>query len=203
MHNLTASLPRHLYGQVHRSFITNHQEDAGWEHCIIHAMSCRPAQVITFSILLESGAQYRGVPIHALHLGQHPGVVPGPVMPISHHQMWGCFGTMFHLVVMTFNEHLSAQYLDLSGDWVAARGLGLSVEFHDDGYSAAPHQDKSFNFLVTEQNKLVAMPNNRIRWWESSFTNWALPINLRVNHQVYLVESMQENPETTALVQER
>ena len=202
MDHLTASLPQHLYGRVHRSFLTNQQDMKGWEQCIIHAVSCRPAQALTFSVLLESGAQYRGVPIHGLSLGQDPNTLASGVMPVQHHQVWGCFGTTFSIVTMTFNKNLPAQWRDGAGVWVQGRGLGWAIEFHDDGYSNAPQQDKSFNMLMSKDNRLVAMPNNRIRWWEDSFTDWSLPIHLRVNHQVYYVENLQENPEITALVQE-
>ena len=103
---------------------------------------------------------------------------------------------------MMFNKNLSAQWRDGSGTWVQGRGLGWAIEFHDDGYSNAPQQDKSFNMLVSDAGHLVAMPNNRIRWWEDSFTNWTLPIHLNVNHKVYYVEQIDVDPEETALVQE-
>lgn len=202
MDHLTASLPQHLYGKVHRKFLTNHQDAENWERCIIHAVSCRPAQALTFSVLLESGAQYRGVPIHGISLGQDPMTPDLQLMPLQYHQVWGCFGTKFSIVNMMFNKNLSAQWRDGSGEWVQGRGLGWAIEFHDDGYSNAPQQDKSFNMLVSDAGHLVAMPNNRIRWWEDSFTNWALPIHLKVNHKVYYVEQIDVNPEETALVQE-
>jgi len=46
------------------------------------------------------------------------------------------------------------------------------------------------------------MPNNRVRWWEDSFTNWDLPINLKVNHKTFYVEQIGINPEETAYVKE-
>ena len=198
---LTASLPKHLYGWVHKRFLTNLQLD-GWERCIIHAVSCRPAQALTFTVLLESGAQYRGIPIHGLVLGQDPNQALPELQPLTCHQVWGCFGTEFHVVDMTFCEHLPCEWRDASGQVHQGRGLGWALEFHGDGYSHAPQQDKSFNMLVSTQGQLAAMPNNRIRWWENSFTDWSLPIQLRVNHQVHFVEQMAVNAETTAWVQD-
>lgn len=202
MYSLTASLPKHYYGNVHRSFITNHTVMAGWERCIIHAVSCRPAQVLTFSILLENGAQYRGVPIHALVLGQDPQQHFPEVLTPEQHQVWGCFGTEFSIIPMTLLQHLPAQWRGPAGEVYTGRGLGYAIEFHDDGYSAAPQQDKSFNLLVSDRGQLAAMPNNRIRWYENSFTDWSLPIHLRVNHKTYFAERLGDNPETTAWVQE-
>lgn len=202
MAHLTASLPKHLYGWVHRSFLTNGEDGTGWERGIIHAVSCRPAQAITFTVLLESGAQYRGVPIHGLVLGQDPGNVLPELQPLTQHQVWGCFGTEFHVVELPYLEHLSCEWRDDQGVSHPGRGLGWMLEFHGDGYSHAPQQDKSFNMLVNVHGQLVAMPNNRIRWWDGSFTDWTLPIHLRVNHQTHLVEHLDENPETTAWVQE-
>jgi hypothetical protein len=46
------------------------------------------------------------------------------------------------------------------------------------------------------------MPNNRVRWYEDSFTNWDLPINLNVNHKKYYVEQIGVSPEKTAFVKE-
>jgi hypothetical protein len=56
--------------------------------------------------------------------------------------------------------------------------------------------------LVSEEGYLAAMPNNRVRWWEDSFTNWDLPIKLKVNHKTFYVEQLGKNPEETAFVVE-
>jgi hypothetical protein len=201
MYSLTASLPQHLYGRVRREFITN-QTDTGIDNCIIHAVSVRPAQALTFSILLENGAQYRGVPIHGLIIGQDPIKATPHPLDLHSHQVWGCFGTEFSIVDMSFSKGLSAEWVDSTGTKFTGRGLGWAIEFYDDGYSNAPQQDKSFNMLVTNEGYLAAMPNNRVRWWEDSFTNWKLPIKLKVNHKTYYVEKIGNNPEETAFVKE-
>lgn len=201
MRSLTASLPQHLYGKVRREFITN-GTDTGADNCIIHAVSVRPAQALTFSILLENGAQYRGVPIHGLIIGQDPNKVIPPLQDLHSHQVWGCFGTEFSIVDMMFSKGLSAEWVDSFGKKFTGRGLGWAIEFYDDGYSNTPQQDKSFNMLISPEGYLAAMPNNRIRWWEDSFTNWQLPINLKVNHKTFYVEKIGTNPEETAFVKE-
>jgi hypothetical protein len=204
VNHITGSLPQHVYGRVRKYFVTNGGEaDLGvTEPCIVHAISCRPGHAFTFAVLLECGAQYRGVPIHGLVLGSDLNVPVPPALPLHAHQVWGCFGTRFSLVPMTFNHNLPAQYWDHTGTPRDATGLGWAVEFDGDGYSATPHQDKSFNFLLTPEGYLVAMPNNRVRWFDSSFTDWTRPINLQVNHHTYLVEHLASLPEETALVQD-
>lgn len=201
MNTLTTSLPLHLYGKVRREFITNNS-DSGIENCIIHALSVRPSEPLTFSVLLESGAQYRGIPIHGLIVGQNPTMPIPPALELQSHQCWGCFGTEFSIVDMQLNHSMSATWVDSFGNKFAGRGLGWAIEFYDDGYSNAPHQDKSFNMLLSNEGYLAAMPNNRIRWWDDSFTNWELPINLKVNYQKFYVEQLGKNPEETALVKE-
>ena len=202
MANLTASLPYHLYGRVYRKFITNHEDAEGWERCIIHAVSCRPTHALTFSVLLESGAQYRGVPIHGLVVGLDPMKDVPPALELKHHQLWGCDSTEFSIVDMSFNSGLSAEWRGNNGKIFRGRGLGWAIEFDENGYSYAPQQDKSMNMLVSDEGYLAAMPNNRIRWYEDSFTNWDLPIHLRVNHKKYHVEEIGVNPEETAYVKE-
>lgn len=201
MYSLTASLPQHLYGKVRREFITN-GVDTGVDNCIIHSVSVRPAQALTFSVLLECGAQYRGIPIHGLLIGQDPTKTIPPALNLQSHQVWGCFGTEFSIIDTKFSKGLSAQWRDGEGKTFTGRGLGWAIEFYDDGYSNAPQQDKSFNMLVSPEGYLVAMPNNRVRWWEDSFTNWDLPIQLKVNHKTFYVEQIGKNPETTAYVKE-
>lgn len=201
MYNLTASLPLHLYGKVRREFITNNTH-SGIEHCIIHAVSVRPSESLTFSVLLENGAQYRGIPIHGLIVDQRPAMSIPPMLELQSHQCWGCFGTEFSIVNMQFNHLMNAEWTDSFGNIFTGRGLGWAIEFHNDGYSNAPHQDKSFNMLLSTEGYLAAMPNNRVRWWDDSFTNWQLPINLKVNHQKFYVEQLGKNPEETALVKE-
>lgn len=201
MYSLTASLPYHLYGQVRREFITN-GTDTGVDNCIIHAVSVKPTQALTFSVLLESGAQYRGIPIHGFIVGQDVNNRIPPAKNLHSHQVWGCFGTEFSIIDMSFSKGLSAEWRDSTGKTFSGRGLGWAIEFYDDGYSNAPQQDKSFNMLVSQEGYLAAMPNNRVRWWEDSFTNWDLPINLKVNHKTFYVEQIGINPEETAYVKE-
>lgn len=201
MHSLTAPLPVHLYAVVRREFITN-GEKTGIDKCIIHSVSCKPAQALTFSILLENGAQYRGVPIHAFVISQDPTHDMPDKLELQGHQVWGCFGTTFSIIDMPFSRGLSAQWRDSNSRTYAGRGLGWGIEFHNDGYSNAPQQDKSFNMLVSEEGYLAAMPNNRVRWWEDSFTNWNIPIQLKVNHKTFYVEQIGKNPEETAYVVE-
>jgi hypothetical protein len=204
MYSLTASLPQHLYGRVRREFITN-GTDTGIDNCIIHAVSVRPVQALTFSILsilLENGAQYRGVPIHAFIVGQDPTKTIPHSLDLHSHQVWGCFGTEFSIVNMSFCKGLSAEWVDSNDIKFTGRGLGWAIEFYDDGYSNTPQQDKSFNMLVSNEGYLAAMPNNRVRWWEDSFTNWQLPIKLKVNHKIYYAEQIGNNPEETAFVKE-
>ena len=201
MYSLTASLPYHLYGQVRREFITN-GTDSGVDNCIIHAVSVKPTQALTFSVLLESGAQYRGIPIHGFIVGQDVNNRIPPAKNLPSHQVWGCFGTEFSIIDMSFSKGLSAEWRDSTGKTFLGRGLGWAIEFYDDGYSNAPQQDKSFNMLVSQEGYLAAMPNNRVRWWEDSFTNWDLPINLKVNHKTFYVEQIGINPEETAYVKE-
>lgn len=201
MNSLTASLQQHLYGYVRREFITNHA-DNGVEKCVIHAVSCRPTQPLTFSVLLESGAQYRGIPIHGLIVGQDPSVEIPKALLMQQHQVWGCFTTEFSIVDMKYCDGMSAEWRDNKGNTFRGRGLGWAIEFDGDGYSNAPHQDKSFNMLLSQEGYLAAMPNNRVRWYDDSFTNWDLPINLRVNHKKYFVEQIGVSPEETAFVKE-
>ena len=201
MYSLTASLPYHLYGQVRREFITN-GTDSGVDNCIIHAVSVKPTQALTFSVLLESGAQYRGIPIHGFIVGQDVNNRIPPAKNLHSHQVWGCFGTEFSIIDMSFSKGLSAEWRYYTGKTFSGRGLGWAIEFYDDGYSNAPQQDKSFNMLVSQEGYLAAMPNNRVRWWEDSFTNWDLPINLKVNHKTFYVEQIGINPEETAYVKE-
>ena len=201
VHSLTASLPQHLYGVVRREYITNNME-MGFEKCIIHAVTCKVSQALTFTILLESGAQYRGVPIHGLSVGQDPDYIAPKEYPLNHQQVWGCFGTDFSIVDMKFNKDMPAECVTATGEKITANGLGWAIEFHGDGYSNAPHQDKNFNMLVSEHGHLIAMPNNRRRWFESSFTDWSLPIDLDVNHKLFYPEKIQEYPEHTAYVKE-
>ena len=207
MRSLTTSLPMHLYGVVRREFLTN-GADSGIEKCIIHAISVKPSEALTFSVLLESGAQYRNIPIHGVIVGQRSTSgstlisdmeIP-PALELQSHQCWGCFGTEFSIVDMQLNHSMSATWIDSYNRKFIGRGLGWAIEFHGDGYSNAPQQDKSFNMLVSQEGYLAAMPNNRIRWWDDSFTNWELPIKLKVNYQTFYVEQLGKNPEETAYV---
>jgi len=65
-----------------------------------------------------------------------------------------------------------------------------TVDWYDNGYSDTPDQHKCAHLIALANGQWAAMPNNRLRWYDASFTDWRLPIKLSVNTRIHYAENL-------------
>lgn len=141
-------------------------DNAGMEEAYAFAIQSYPGRALAFHVMLQSGAHYRGVPIHALALHQ-----TAPVRKLGDLQLWDCF--TFNPVVHCYNylrEHEAichtrggeqeGRYL-FTVDWLP--------DHNGPGFTHLPEQNKCGHVLALDDGNLCCLPTNRISWVDGYF----------------------------------
>jgi len=137
------------------------------EEAYAFGISSVPGRALAFHCMMNSGAHYRHVPIHALAL--HP---DAPHRSLGDCQLWDCFG--FHAEVHVFSylrDHECIAHMR-SGD---EDGVYLfTVDWLPDswdrpGFVMQPEQNKCAHVLALDDGNLAALPTNRISWKDGYF----------------------------------
>ena len=153
--------------------------------CAIWAVCSVPNRALTFHVLLENGACYARVPLQQL---RHT-LTDLPALPLHALEAWDCFG--YDLTVQAHGYlrerdvevRLGDGYGSLMGRYCC------TVDWVDNGYSDTPDQHKQAHLIALENGQFAAMPNNRLRWHDASFTDWTRPITLKTNTTVHYAET--------------
>jgi hypothetical protein len=67
----------------------------------------------------------------------------------------------------------------------------LTFDWLDNGFSDTPEQHKCAHLMLTEEGYYVALPNNRIRWSDPSFTDETQSAAYRTNTRLWRSETAQ------------
>ena len=189
---LNASFP-HFYARVRTEYLHDLRRGAGESTpCIVYGAASVPGRCLAFHILTEAGASYWRVPIHAL-VGSNAEVTPEPLHQ-SAAQPWDCFGAEVSVSRFSYLDGLAA-LVDLRHDEERRSKHGaeyvLTFDWLDNGFSDTPEQHKCAHLMLTENGHYVALPNNRIRWSDPSFTDETQPIDYSTNTRLWRSEASQ------------
>lgn len=139
---------------------------AGMEEAYAFAVQSYPGRALAFHVMLQSGAHYRGVPIHAIALTRD-----AKERDLQDCALWDCF--TFRPIVHCYGylrEHEAICYTR-SGE-VEGRYLFTVDWLPDDsgpGFTHLPEQNKCAHVLALEDGNLAALPTNRIAWMDGFF----------------------------------
>ncbi len=180
---LTGALPTHRYVQVDSTFCATGPQR--WLPAVWFGLVSYPGRAWGATVLLESGAIYRNLPLHAL--ATRPDAVD--VWTIHDAQRWDCYGLEFVAHVYPYLEGLRCQARCNSGVYPGT--YEFSVSPVRDGFSAAPDQSKEFTFIALDNGRWTVQPTDRVLIEERSFTTnkdavW--PTNLRRQQTIYSAE---------------
>jgi hypothetical protein len=164
-----ASLPFHFYVNVHNSFL-GPTMPTGTTRAIWHGIYCREYQTLSCHVLLESGAHWSGLPLHALSAKQDFSLGRDALMP------WCAMGEDMEAVHMPFLEGLEAIVMGpVSG---SGRHTGIVVDWGD-GYSRYPEEHKPLNLIGMGTGQFALLPNNYVVYNEKHFVDSRARENLR------------------------
>jgi len=188
------SLPYHFYCYVFCEFLRGHEEGHGeTEAVMVFGLASHASRALGFHILTESGATFWNVPIHALAM-----TPDAQREELSTLQPWDCFSENVTaaefkaLRGLRVEAHLSPERREM-GSYL------FTVDWFDNGYSFEPEQAKCAHILVLDNGCLAALPNNRVIWFEQSFTKskpgGERPL-YRVNTKVWRCETDKKETST-------
>lgn len=152
----------HGYGYVRRGFVNGtYEDDPVLVPCVFYGLCSVPGRAFLVHVLLENGASYARVPLHALSHRAHVETWH----PLSTCQMWDCFGYDFGVHVYSYLKDRQVRVLshDLRGHYIG------TVDWMENGYSDDPVQHKQAHLIALENGQFGAYPNNVLLWHDASF----------------------------------
>lgn len=173
------SLPKHQYVRVDNKF-TRHSD--GWEAGVWFGLVSVPGRAWGCHVLLECGALYRNLPLHALSFEyEEP-------WDIQDTQTWNCYSQQFSIHEYTYLAGLDCLVRTASGHFLG--NYLFTVAPIGDGFTAEPSQNKEYMFIRLRNGRVTAQPTNFVCFNESSFTDPlgdSLPSGLKPQTEVYSV----------------
>lgn len=172
---------------VRREFLRDHFDGIGdFEEGIAIGAVVRKDMALCFTVLLESGALWYELPIHALATKSG-----APVMELSICQMWDCLSSEWTAHRYGHLRHLSVLvHLRGTDDRSPSRGSYLfTIEMLNSFYADHPGEHKTLNVIELGDGQIVAYPNNRLLWEDLTFTNHNLPRNYVRTSKHYFCET--------------
>ena len=163
------NLPFHLYVNVSNRFLGPNVPD-GITRGIWHGVYAREHQVLLCHILLESGAHWSGMPLHALS------TTTDFSMPMDQLMPWFCMGEVTETYSAKYLEGLSCSiHKPFTG---SGRHTGIMIDWSD-GYSRYPQEHKPLNLIELESGQFALLPNNFATYQDKHFTSHAARENMK------------------------
>ena len=163
IHSLVGPIPHHLYVFVDTTFTHQNVVKPRWQPAVWFGLVSIPSRMWGCTVMLESGAVYRGLPPHALAFTAHP-----YILEPEEAQTWDCYSTDFSTTIYPYMTGLRAS---IKTRHTLRKGHYLfSAAPVGDGFSLEPAQNKEFHFLALDAGGLTIQPTNRVVYEERSFT---------------------------------
>jgi len=124
-----------------------------------HSVTSVPARAFTCHVVLDNGAHWAGIPIHAIVTKPDASAID-----LSVAQSYDCFSYDVQVVRHTFlrDQLVSCLKTKVKGRYLftihSVDPLGKAP------FAEFPEQYKTFTFIETEAGNIIARPNNYIRW---------------------------------------
>jgi hypothetical protein len=165
-----SSLPFHLYVKVNNKYLGNNMPK-GYTNCIWHGVFGRLNQVLSCHVLLESGANWSGLPIHAISISEDFSYDYQQLMP------WSTMGENIETIHMKYLEGMKCFTRQIIKD-CAARHTGIVIDWTD-GFSRYPQEHKPLNLIELNNGQFALYPNNYLEFEDKHFVLESAKENLR------------------------
>ena len=147
--------------QVNASFIS---QKTGFINAYLVAVRCIKSRPLLFTVHLENGALYAGLPINSLF---YPDSSKNPI-ELEVAQPWSCLEAPANALVLT---HVKDYDVQINSPTYKDDGTYLfTIDYSGDGLAQDPEQHKAHNIIATADSSLVAMPNNYCLFKDKYFT---------------------------------
>ena len=164
-----ANLPHHIYVNVDNRFLGPNMP-TGVTAGIWHGVYAREAQVLMCHVFLESGANWSGLPLHALSFTNDFSLPAESLMP------WGAMGT--DTVVWSASYLLGLACEVHAPIKAKGRHTGLVVDWVD-GFSQYPQEHKPLNLIMLDSGQFALLPNNYLTYKDAHFVREEATHNMK------------------------
>ena len=147
---------------VRNEYITDN-ELQGYTEGYLVAVRCIKSRPLLFSVHLENGALYSGLPINSLCTKKCMEYYLDVAQP------WSCLESPCN--ALTY-YHLKDYDVEVTSDSISQVGRYLfTIDYQGEGLAQDPEQHKTHNIIALESGQLVAMPNNYCKFVDQYFTD--------------------------------
>lgn len=162
----TGSIPTARYIWVDTNY--THKEPIGYAEALWVQICSIPNRAWGLNVIFrDGGMMYRNIPPWAVTF-----------VPFAEHQfesispeatqMWNCYSDHYAILECQHLLEMPCVIRTCEGD-INGQYLFQTSHLHD-SYSAAPDQDKTMIWAVTEEGRLTIFPNNRVYFKDASYT---------------------------------
>jgi len=164
-----ANLPFHIYVNINNGFLGSNMPN-GTTAGIWHGVYCRPGQILMCHVLLESGANWSGLPIHALSISNNFQYGSNELMP------WAAMGEDLDIFYSKYLEGLECETRESISE--KGRHTGIIIDWKD-GFSRYPQEHKPLNVIELRTGQFAMLPNNFILYKDKHFVEETAKIDLK------------------------
>lgn len=143
-----SNLPYHFYINVNNKFLGPNMPE-GTTAGIWHGIYGRPFQLLLCHVMLESGAHWSGLPLHAISTTTDFSIDHDELMP------WKTMGDDMDVIQFKYLEGLIVKTKGGS----EGRHTGIIIDWKD-GYSRYQQEHKPLNLIQLESGQFALQPNN-------------------------------------------
>ena len=180
MNCFAGSIPKHQYIWVDSAF--THKKPIGFVPAIWFGLTSFPSRAWGFNVMLESGAVYRNIPPHAIAFSEKP----KKSWKLNQAQLWNCYGYSWSAIEYAYLRGLGCTCF-INGSKFKGEYL-FTIAPIEDGFSNSPSQSKEFKFIKLDNNRITIQPTNKLIFIDSSFTSPDIPIDLKLQEEVFSCE---------------
>jgi hypothetical protein len=145
----------------------------------------RQNQALQFSVILNNGALFTGLPSHAITFRSD--LYYNPVLNLQDSQMWDCISDDIEVFTM---ESLRYAECIVKGDQISLSGKYLfTIDFVGEGYSRHPTHWKQIHAVQTNCGYLLLYPQYRIIFTDKALCEESEKLNYKANTTQWIVGS--------------
>ena len=184
MYDLVGQLPHHQYVHVDTAF-THRSPETPSLPAIWFGLVSYPGRAWGCTVLLENGAVYRNLPLHALaHTPEGHDFLWQP----RDAQHWDCYGSSF--TTLAYDTLRGLECLVKTFDVQQSGVYVCTLAPMGDAYSAVPAQSKELVLVALENGRYTLQPTDRVVFCDRSFTTGRLefPRGLKRQDETYSAE---------------
>lgn len=146
------------------------------------AVRARQNQALQFTVLLDNGALFTGLPLHAISTKME-----SPKVDLGHSQMWDCISDDIDCFVI--NNLLYAE-CDVKTDAGVVHGkYHFTIDFVGHGYSRHPTHWKQLHLIETDLGNMLLYPQYRIRFTDKALYDGSSLPAYKANSRHWIVGS--------------